>query len=84
MSTPEPAPRRATVKDAVSYSGIPEGTLRRWIAEGILPATKVGPKRIEVDLNDLDRLRRPRPTTTTPEQGSTELWRKPPPPRPRL
>lgn len=73
MSTPDQtdqAPRWATVKDAVTYSGIPEGTLRRWIAEGTLPSTKVGPKRIEVDLNDLDRLRRPRPTT--PDKGSTE------------
>ena len=64
----EPAPRWATVAEAHAYSGIPTGTLRRWIANGTLPATKVGPRRIQVDLNLLDGLRRPRPVPNTTEQ----------------
>jgi excisionase family DNA binding protein len=51
------APRWASLKEAESYSRIPRRTLRRWIAEGRLPATRVGPRQIQVDLNDVDTLR---------------------------
>jgi len=33
--------------------------MRRWVHEGRLRATRVGPRRIEIDLNELDKLRRP-------------------------
>jgi excisionase family DNA binding protein len=53
----QPAPRWASLKEAAAYSGVPAPTLRRWIAERRLPATRLGPRRIQVDLNDLDKLR---------------------------
>lgn len=53
------APRWARVTQAAEYSGIPARTLRRWIRTGVLPATRVGPRTIEVDLNEVDKLRRP-------------------------
>jgi excisionase family DNA binding protein len=46
------------MNEAVEYSRIPWRTLRRWIKEGRLPAYRIGPRLIQVDLNDLDRLRR--------------------------
>lgn len=58
----EPAaepPRWASLAEAEVYSRVPRRTLRRWIKQGRLPATRYGPRRIEVDLNDLDRLRAP-------------------------
>jgi excisionase family DNA binding protein len=55
---PSPEPRWATMKEAVEYSRIPWRTLRRWIGEGRLPGYRIGPRLIQVDLNDLDRLRR--------------------------
>jgi excisionase family DNA binding protein len=61
-----PARRRAVerwvyLSEAETYSGIPYGTLRRWISEGRLPAERVGPRRIQVNLDDLDALRAPIP-----------------------
>jgi excisionase family DNA binding protein len=52
-------PRWATLAEASEYSHVPEGTLRRWIAEKRLPADRVGPRKIQVDLNELDKLRTP-------------------------
>ena len=51
-------PRWADLGEAATYSHLSRRTLRRWIDDGLLPATRVGPKIIQVDLNDLDRLRR--------------------------
>ena len=55
---PRPEPRWATMNEAVEYSRIPRRTLLRWIKEGRLPAYRIGPRLIQVDLNDLDRMRR--------------------------
>jgi excisionase family DNA binding protein len=54
------APRWASLKEAEDYSGIPAPTLRRWISDGWLPAWRLGPRRIQVDLNDIDRRLRTR------------------------
>ena len=67
MSTPT-EPRWSTIRDAAAYSGIPEGTLRRWIHERRLPAIRVGPRRIEVDLNDVDAMRRPIGLVEAPDE----------------
>jgi excisionase family DNA binding protein len=58
-------PRWAFLKEAEAYSGVPVRTLRDWIARGWLPATRLGPKRIQVDLNDLDALRRELPSAAS-------------------
>jgi excisionase family DNA binding protein len=55
---PRSQPRWATLKVASEYAGgIPVRTLRDWIAKGLLPAYKIGPRQIQVDLNDVDALR---------------------------
>lgn len=58
-SAVEPVPRWRTIAEASADSGIPEGTLRRWINERRLPAERVGPRRLRVDLNELDKMRTP-------------------------
>jgi excisionase family DNA binding protein len=53
-----PEPRWVTGLPAVAaYSGLPVRTLRDWIAKGLLPAYRIGPRQIQIDLNDIDRLR---------------------------
>ena len=59
MTSSQPEPRRVTVAEAAAYSGMSERTIRRWISERRLPATRMGQRRIEIDLNDLDKLRTP-------------------------
>ncbi len=51
--------RRVPMKAAAIEAGVSVCTLRRWIAEGRLPAYRVGPRLIRVDLADLDALARP-------------------------
>jgi excisionase family DNA binding protein len=36
-------------------------TMRRWIADGVVPAYKVGPRRVQVNLDDIDALPEPVP-----------------------
>jgi hypothetical protein len=36
--------------------------MRDWIKKGILPAYRIGPRLLQIDLNDIDRLRRRVPT----------------------
>lgn len=57
-----PTPRWASLRDAEAHSGIPVSTLRDWARKGLLPLYRIGPRQIQVDLNDLDRLRRRVPT----------------------
>ena len=64
------SPRWASLAEAAVYSRVPRSTLRRWIAQGLLPANRLGPRRIEVDLNDLNALRQPIPTAATVPQTS--------------
>jgi excisionase family DNA binding protein len=67
-------PRWATLAEAAIYSRVPRSTLRRWIAQGLLPANRLGPRRIQVDLNELDAMRQPIPTAapdTTVRSGQT-------------
>ena len=54
-----PGPRWASVAEAATYSGMSQRTIRRWVSQRRLPASRVGPRRIEIDLNELDKLRRP-------------------------
>jgi len=54
-------PRWATLKEAALHSGVSARTLRRWIADGRLAAHRIGPRKVQVDLNDLDALRTPIP-----------------------
>jgi excisionase family DNA binding protein len=67
-----PAPRWATLAEAAIYSKVPRSTLRRWIAQGLLPAKRLGPRRIQVDLNDLDAMRQPIPTAAVGQTADDE------------
>jgi hypothetical protein len=61
-STRRAPARRAGVRASVGYAGGCEKTIRNWIAAGRLTGYRVGPKLIQVDLDELDRLIRPVPT----------------------
>jgi excisionase family DNA binding protein len=70
-------PRYASLQEAAPYARRSVRTLRRWIHDGRLPATRrLG--RLEVDLNDLDAMRhpahpngaRPGDATTTDRSGN--------------
>jgi excisionase family DNA binding protein len=50
-------PRWASFKAASAYAGIPTRTLRDWVSRGRLPAYRIGPRQIQVDLNDIDAIR---------------------------
>lgn len=52
-----------SLKDAANRFGVSERTIRRRIAEGKLPAFRVGPRSIRVTAEDVAALARPIPTT---------------------
>jgi excisionase family DNA binding protein len=55
---PEAEPRFALFNDACDYAVVPPGTMRDWIRRGVIPAYRIGPRLLQIDLNDIDRLRR--------------------------
>lgn len=59
---PLPGARWATLFEAAEYANIPARTMRDWITKGWLPAYRMGPRQIQIDLNDVDALRRRIPT----------------------
>lgn len=48
-------------REAAEYLGITDRTLRRMIAAGKLPAYRLGPRLLRIDVADLDALMRPIP-----------------------
>jgi excisionase family DNA binding protein len=56
-------PRRFTsVEGAATYADVSQRTIWRWIHRGILPAHRVGPRLVKIDVNDLDALAKRVPT----------------------
>jgi excisionase family DNA binding protein len=53
-----PAPRYVLFNEAAAYAGVPVKTLRDWVRKGVVPAWRIGPRLLQVDLNDIDRIRR--------------------------
>lgn len=54
--------KNLTLKEAAGFYGVSEKTLRRRIAEGRLPAYRVGPRAIRVSASDVEALAQRIPT----------------------
>jgi excisionase family DNA binding protein len=57
-TTSRPTQTRISLDDAATRLGVSVWTIRRRIADGTLPAYRVGKRLIRVDPRDLDRLER--------------------------
>ena len=57
MSSPQ-EPRWGSVPQAADEWGEPRSTVRRWAAQGLIPARKIG-RKWQVDLDALGRARNP-------------------------
>jgi excisionase family DNA binding protein len=55
--------RWAAQAEAAEYLGIDPKTLRRMVAKGQVTGYRMGPRLIRFDLDELDALMRPIPTT---------------------
>ena len=49
-------PPKLSVEDAAALEGVSPRTIRRRIADGSLPAVRLGPRLIRINPADLDRL----------------------------
>jgi excisionase family DNA binding protein len=47
---------RVGIAEAATYADVSTRTIRRWIAAGLIPGYRIGPRLIKVDLSDLDQL----------------------------
>jgi excisionase family DNA binding protein len=56
---------KVSIQAAADKYNISTRTIRRYIAAGRLPAYRVGPSLVRIDLDDLDRLARPIPNART-------------------
>jgi excisionase family DNA binding protein len=56
--TARPPRRFTSVDGAADYADVSTRTIRRWIASGYLPAHRLGPRLVKIDLTDLDQLAR--------------------------
>lgn len=63
--TPAPPPRWATQRETADYGGFSLRTVSSLIDMGMLPAYRLGPKMIRIDLNDVDALMVPINSTAT-------------------
>ncbi|MEO7980341.1 MAG: helix-turn-helix domain-containing protein [Sporichthyaceae bacterium] len=53
---------RIPLAEAAASRGVSTRTVRRWIAAGLLPAYRVGPRLVRINPEDLDKLDRRIPT----------------------
>ena len=54
--------RKLTILEAAAHCGVTDRTIRTWIASGILPAYRYGPRVVRIDPDDLDDLGQRIPT----------------------
>lgn len=50
---PPPSPPLISLTEAAQRVGVAPNTLRRWVAQGLVPARRVGPRLIRIDPADL-------------------------------
>ncbi|QNE46915.1 DNA-binding protein [Glaciihabitans sp. INWT7] len=50
---------KLSICECAEHQGTSELTIRRWIAKGLLPAERLGPKLIRVRLSDLEAMGKP-------------------------
>ena len=55
---------------------MPAVTLRRWAAEGRIPARRIGPRKLQVDLNALDLMLEPAPQAQWLTEADERLARE--------
>ena len=62
--SPTIPPRRdlASITDAAAYFDCAPRTVRRWISSGLLPAYRLGPRLLKVDLSEAENVLRRIPT----------------------
>lgn len=53
---------RISIQAAAEAADVSPRTIRRWIAQGLLPAHRVGPRLVKVYASDVNRLVHPIPT----------------------
>ena len=63
-ATPLTPRRLASIDTAASYMEVSTKTVRRYIAAGRLTGYRLGGRLLRVDLNEVDAMLRPIPTTT--------------------
>jgi hypothetical protein len=51
--------RRVRLKAGAVHAKVCEKTIRNWIKSGQITGYRIGPKLIEVDLDEIDRIIRP-------------------------
>jgi excisionase family DNA binding protein len=56
--------QKLSLQEAARSRGCSERTIRRYIAAGLLPAYRMGPRLIRVDAAELDAMLRPIPTAS--------------------
>lgn len=54
---------RITIAEAAERYGVSTRTIRRYIANGLLPAYRMGPRLVRIEEADLDRIEQRMPTT---------------------
>jgi excisionase family DNA binding protein len=59
----QPSRRLESLANAADYAGVTTRTMRRYIASGRLIGYRVGPRLIRIDLDELEAMLRPIPTT---------------------
>lgn len=57
-------PRYVSIQYASKYLGLTDAGLRKFIAEGRIPAYRLGKRALRVDVQDLDNLLVPLPTAS--------------------
>lgn len=65
-----------TISDVADQLQVSKKTVRRWIADGRLPAIRLGPTLIRIDASSVEALRSPIPSAGNTGPGRTQVHRR--------